>query len=228
MFNSNPKGEVVLAFFSPAMRAILAVLCLYLPLFPFENGDIQSWNDISFRLQRSKLTCFISEQGKWGGNISDFFSHRADMGLRYKVGQSAELSLNFKQVHNKEGGMWQKNAVPYGGLFWEFLPDWAEIQNRQLLELWIMEGTTQYVRYRNRMKIYPRFGGPVGRLQPYIAEELFWYFDDRDLGNLRSYIGISFRLVGGELGVYYCLHQKSTAGRWHNFHVIGTSLYFEI
>jgi hypothetical protein len=52
----------------------------------FENGDFQSWNNMTISKETNGASeIYISEMMKWGGNASDLFLHRMDLGIKYEI-----------------------------------------------------------------------------------------------------------------------------------------------
>jgi hypothetical protein len=212
------------------MKRYLAILLLIgLPycILGFDNNDTQVWSGTTIELIQDNFYYYLSEQVKWGGEISDLYLHRTDGGVGYEVSSSVSASLNYKLVNIEKNSIWESYNVPYLNLNFSKELNSLEVSSRSRFEYWDSSNQTDYWRYRNRIKVEPLWISKDFPLSTYIAEEIFVKFNNEKITTLRTYLGVDWELFDQvEIGLFYCLQQSDGGNTWKNSHAFCSSVKF--
>ncbi len=200
-------------------------------LFSIEAGartDFQYWNinEIEWKA-RENWSLSVSEELRFGGNVSRLYSHRTDIGLKYSgITDWLDIKAGYRQVFDRVGNRWKYENVPhFDGTLGMGLGGF-KFSTRNRIEYRNREDRRNDWRYRNRLTAKRPFFFGTFEFAPYISDEI--YLDCSKVGRIlrnRLSAGTEVKLLRYLVcDVYYM--RQSTRGRsgWVDINVIGTKL----
>lgn len=97
-------------------------------------------------------------------------------------------------------------------------------KDRSRLEYRIKEDDDNSWRYRNKLSVDLPFKWTKLNIQPYIADEIFYNFDENTLNRNRAYAGFKILFLENLRGEIYYMHQSTKSSEWKGCNILGTSL----
>lgn len=186
----------------------------------------ESWEYFSqykVSLKTGKKTAVVLKpELRFEDNMSHFYYQHAELGLDYKLNPRITLGIYYRPIKKLSGEKWQREDRPHlnVSLKWEKL----DMSNR--LEYRIKESDT-YFKYRNRV----RFNFPevtFFQIKPYIADEIFYDFEESSLNKNRIYFGaninVSQKIKGG---LFYIYESSLDGGSRQGVNIAGTSVGYK-
>lgn len=211
------------------LSIVLSVVFFCLDLFAFDDEDWQWWNTetISVKL-KDEWNVNIEEEFRYGDDMSNFYYNHTDIGATYSgLADWFDLGINYRHIYEEKSSKWKKEHRPHinGTLKWK-LQDFS-FSNRGRLEYREREDAEEVWQYRNKISAKPPISLTKYKVQPYIADELFFDSDSKELNRNRIYSGVSFNIFKGLKGEMYYMLQRSkssSTGKWSDYNVLGTKL----
>jgi hypothetical protein len=194
----------------------------------FGAGDRQYWNLTQIQKTLSpSWKIFAAEELRWGGNATEFYFHRPEIGVVLRTSAVVSFSLCIKQLHTRESGEWKRARVPHANIQFYFNWHGLSVVNRNRMEYMDYESSQDFWRYRGLVFVYLPYRLPWLKSQPYVGDEAFRHFNGDGLKTNRIYAGLSTGIgTRIRLDTYYFLHQIRSTNRWSVQHVFGTSMTF--
>ena len=195
--------------------------------YAFDNGDFQYWcsGKVSAELS-TNWKCDLEEELRFGDNARDFYFRHTDLGFTYSgIASWLDIGIHYRHINVEEREKWKTekrphlNAILKGKLF-----D-VSLNNRGRFEYRNREDSENYWRYRNKFTVKFPFKFTKYHIQPYIADEIFYDFNQNSLNGNRFYSGINIELVKHlKAEVYYLWLIGKKDDKWIDLHVFGTKL----
>jgi len=102
-----------------------------------------------------------------------------------------------------------------------------DVSDRSRFEYRARETSKDIWRYRNKLSIKLPFELAGLKLQPYLADEVFFDMNDKGYNKNRLYSGVSFKLCKNTTGdIYHVWQTKRSGGEWRDISALGTKLVF--
>jgi len=207
----------------------VAAVCLFFSDgHAYENGDVQYWNMTQVQKQlTSAWKLLLNYEARWGGNASELYFHRPEVGLAYQVSDRITLSVNYKYLNSKESGAWKGASVPHVNAILNF--KWAGLafMNRHRMEYMGYEDTPHFWRYRGIVYAYLPVYLPFVKSQPYVGDEVIYHMNADRLKYHRIYVGLTTKIGAAiKFDAYYLYHQIRSNDSWSINHIFGSGLTF--
>ena len=196
-------------------------------IFAFDDGDFQYWHNtaLSWKIDDNyKLN--LEEESRFGDNAKDFYYQHYDIGITYSgICKWLELSANYRHIYQEKNNDWLQENVPHlnASVKWELFD--VSFNNRARFEYKNRENAEDYFRYRNKFTVKPPLKFTRFKIQPYIADEVFYDFNVERANANRLYCGISADLSKIiKLDLYYLWVSSEKNHDWDDTNVLGTNL----
>ncbi len=192
--------------------------------FAFDDASWEYWSTtaISGKINE-QWKVQIAEEYKFGDDFKEYYYHHTDLGFVYACKKWLSLSVNYRQIFNKDGKIWEEENRPHinGTVKWEALG--LKFSDRSRLELRLRPDKDDTLRYRNKLTLKADREG----IQPYLANEIFIDFDRGDLYRDRIYLGLKNKLWGfAQSDFAYFWQNTKSSGSWSDIHGLYTNLKF--
>ena len=206
--------------------SIFLGLSVALPVFAFEDGDLQLWNTNSIKTKLNKsLKIKVEEELRFGDNISELYYTHTDGGLTYGVNDNLDLGINYRQVFVKIKGEWKEEYRPHANATLKWVGQDLKFSDRSRLEFRMPEGEDDRWRYRNKLSVKFPWKWTDLDIQPYVADEVFIDFDGEKLNRNRLYAGFQMKLIEHlKADIFYLWQASEKSDKWTSYNVIGIKL----
>lgn len=195
--------------------------------FAFDDGDFQFWNSesLSWKVDEN-YNLGLEEEFRYGDNASNFYYQHSDLSLTYSgFADWLDTTVGYRQIFEEKNSDWKQENRPHLGATASWM--WGELalSNRARIEYRNREDAENLWQYRNKLTIKLPVKFTSYEIQPYIADEIFYDFDEETLGRNRAYVGFSLKLLKNLKAEIYYLLQSSEKGKdWTEYNVLGTKL----
>ncbi len=185
------------------------------PIVMVEKGVARQWS------------VTVNDEMRFGDNGTDFYFNRFDTGILYRGASRFDLAAGYKQVYKKSAGHWLRSHVPMVDL-------WVYGRSRPVQATWQMkweyqmpEGCDAYLINRHKLTLASGRKFTARQIQPFVAAELFYDFQKRDISTRRLSIGFFLQPLNLQLRLapQYLLNQMRNGSGWQTFHVL--LIYFK-
>jgi len=205
--------------------ALISEVCL-----AFDDGDFQYWSKtgVSFDINKDWRFTF-EEEFKLGDDAERLYCYSSDFGFVYKsFADWIDLGFNFKQEFAKDNnGRWRQENRPHFNITFKGRLLDLDLSNRSRFEYRDRENKKDLWRYRNKVTVKLPVELTKFKIQPYLADEVFFNFDKVGYSRNRFYSGASFTLSKNiKGGIFYLWQASKSGGAWKDTHVLGTDLKF--
>lgn len=211
-----------------------AVLCLACAIpaisyasHPPDNKEWQYWNEFVFAHEFSeRWNMEISLEQNLFNDFRDFDLYNVQVRPFYEIGPIA-FGLEYRYEREREDGQWATEHR-YAAIL-VLKQEWADWRFKLTTtpEFRDVEGDDNW-RWREKIKIAKPVR--IGRTEvtPWMSEEVFYSFDDEEIGQNRVAVGITKDLFWGIEGTLFYLNRtdKEDDG-WLSTHVLGTEFALE-
>jgi len=207
-------------------------LLLFLPLTLFaavnSNGDRQIWNRDGLTIRLSPKSAFYGElEFRYGDDASKLYYKHVHTQLDWSFNPWITLSPGVRRVWYLVDNKWKHETDPLVILNLTFLKssrfviddrNWVQFRNLPSS----LGGKTRTL-YRNRFRLL----FPLGRLSPYVFDELF-YQETRGVFENRATIGTFLRRTERAFFDFFFTYRslKRQNDLWVTNYVFGLSAYF--
>lgn len=209
---------------------ILAVLSAGNTCFGFDDEGFQYWSTTKASLDLDKdWKLGYEEEFRIGDDGGNLYYHHSDLGLVYKgLSRSIDLGVNYRQIQEKDGkDKWRPEYRPHFNVTLKNKLFGLDVSDRSRFEHRARETSKDIWRYRNKLSIELPFEFAALKLQPYLADEVFFDMNDKGYNTNRLYSGVSFELSKNTTGdIYHLWQTKRSGGGWQDISVLGTKLVF--
>jgi len=214
--------------FNRLIQIFVIVLCLVNARLTYANGDddLQSWISFTWEGHFQKATSFyVSEQIKFGQDISQLYLHRPDVGLMHEFGNRFEVRACYKHVYILKNGLWELMRVPHFDalISWNWLG--IDFENRNKFEYRMVADDQVKPRYRFRLKLTPNIKITSLAAEPYFYHEFFYDRKSKVTIFTRTAAGLDIDLSRFmSLKLFYLFQRYNPLLHRHNYHVLGTEI----
>ncbi len=201
-------------------------------IFAFDKGDFQYWSNAGASVDiNNDWKATFEEEFRIGDNISRLYYHHSDVGFVYSgLADWLDLGFNYKQVYEKDTGgfgKWREEHRPHFNVTVKGKLFGLDVSDRSRIEYRDLENTKDYWRYRNKATVKLPFRLTFLKLQPYLADEVFFSSNGKGFDRNRFYSGLTLPLLKGVSGDIYYMFQSSKSGsELKDINVLGTALRF--
>jgi hypothetical protein len=206
----------------------------------YDDNDGQLWLKAA---ASGKLDCgakvSVSEEMKFGDGMSELYDVETGVGVGVSLTDFMSLSLAWKEVLERkvdsadwadDFAAWRVENRPYITMKFYIEPEGWKLEERIRGEYRMKDGSDNYVRLRNRIKIKTPWKMTQYKIRPWTAWELNWE-DKSSLSGSdkfdrhRVYAGLGAKVSDHlDCGTYYCCQFDKKSDSWRKYHVWGISL----
>jgi hypothetical protein len=167
----------------------------------------------------------VKPESRYNDDFSTHYYTHIDIGLDWKVKDWFILSPYYRHVNEKKEGDWKVEYRPHLNATFEWKLLGLSFGDRNRLEYCAKEDKG-FFRYRNKLTVkLPKFTRL--EIQPYVAEEPFYDFDENEMNKNRAYAGVDFKAVKNlKAGLHYIFESRKKSGKWTDANVLGTTLEY--
>jgi hypothetical protein len=208
---------------------MLPVLFFCEDAFGFDDEDWQYWNteSISYKIS-DDWNIGLEEEFRYGDDMSNFYYNHTDIGAIYSgMARWFDLGFNYRHIYEEESSDWKKEHRPHVNGTIKYRLKNFSFSNRGRFEFREREDADEAWQYRNKISVKTPTGFTRYKIKPYLADELFFDSDSKELNRNRFYSGFSFQIFNNLRPEIYCLLQRSKAsstGKWSDYNIVGTKL----
>ena len=218
IFLRNTRSIIVLS---------LLILICSSDSFAFDDGDFQYWNSESLSVEINKdWKINLEEEWRFGDNAGNFYYQHSDLGLTYSgFAKWFDLGMNYRHIFEEESSKWRLENRPHLNVTFKWdLFDFS-FNNRGRFEYRNREDAEDYWRYRNKFTIKLPFKLTTFEIQPYIADEIYYDFDQDSFNRNRLYGGFNFKLFKYlKADIFYLWQSSEENDKWRDLNILGTKL----
>ena len=191
----------------------------------FDNGDFQFWNTDSVEVGLGeKFNVKLEEEFRFGDSAGTFYYNHTDLGLNYLFNDYLEFGVNYRQIFQKKNKDWDPQYEPHVNGTIKF--NWNDFvfKTRSRFAYQIKESADNIWIYRNKFSLDLPYKWTPLKIQPFIADEIFYDFDVNEMNKNRAYIGFKLAFTSNLKGEVYYMHQSSKGSKWQEANILGTSI----
>ncbi len=149
----------------------------------------------------------------------------ADIGIKYKVNPHLSLSLNFREVFEQKNP-WVSEHRPHATVATKFKAGGLAVSARSRIEYRI-KTDKEVFRNRDMVTIKLRKSFSPLKLVPYIADEIFYDFEHKELNRNRAYVGITIKSIPYLNPTIYLMQQSDYKNeQWNSILILGFKFNF--
>jgi hypothetical protein len=205
--------------------AVLGFLCCSQITHAADDWEYWSQYEIVGSIAKN-LDFRVKPELRYNNDFNDLYYMHFEMGVDWKVSKWLVLGPYYRHVNEKKRGDWTVEFRPHlnATFIWAY---WGiDLSDRNRLEYRGRE-ETQSFRYRNRLMAklpkYTQF-----RIQPYVAEEPFYDFEENRWNKNRAYVGVEFPVVKTlKGGLFFIYESRLKNDKWTSASILGTSLSYK-
>ena len=208
------------------MKYNLALIFLLNTLLLADNpAGIHLWHAEKFNRKISDKLSIALEQDL--RSESSLYYVHSDFGFKYKIGTRWAFNINFREVFENKKGVWVSEHRPHGTVSTNRNFGALNVSARSRIEYRIKQDKDPV--FRNRDMVTIKFGQGFTALKiiPYIADEIFYDFENKKLNRNRAYVGITIKSVPYLSPTVYLMNQSDfKENRWNSFLILGFKFNF--
>lgn len=201
------------------------ILILISPLFlSADDFDNQVWLTTNISKSLSSFAVSASYECRYGQDVSEIVLDRQTITLFKKLSPHWAVDGSFKILNLYKSGNKIAWNVPYASIYYYW--NWGDLKfdNYSRLEYHLNADYDNFFRFRGKLRCKsskPLFQG----FTPYLADEIFYDFNDVRFKWNRNYFGVTTKLsaVFG-LDIFYCLQSIQAEPKWVFYNAGGISL----
>ena len=204
------------------MVTLFAILLLKSDRSVFADHDWEYWSKYAFEIAYSKKISFSLEpQFKFKENFQEFYYSKTYLGFSYKLSKSVTIKSYYAYKIKKDKTSWRAGNLLYLDPILKFNFQDIDLSNRFR---WEYEFDKKELVYRNRLKLEKKF---YRSIKPFIQEEIFYSFVDRQFKENRFSVGCSMKVLNwANFSGEYMLNSKKLNSSWQDVNVLVTQLSF--
>lgn len=195
----------------PLISFFLVFLLALLPTPPAfcekedEHWEFRSAEAVEFDLSK-KLKASLEQEQRF--HQGDQYYQHSDVSLTMKTGNSFSAGAGYRQVLSRKGTTQVTERRPHITCTYFTTGPGIKFENRARMEFRnFSDGSDDYSRFRNRMKLSQNFPGRTVDIEPYLAYELFADLGGKDIHEInkkRIYVGLQGKMKNNlSLDLYY-------------------------
>lgn len=223
--NSRSGNKERFVISTLAVNLFLIILLSSYHCYAFDDGDFQYWNTESIEVTLDKdWKIKVAEEFRFGDNAGAFYYNHTDAGISYLLNEYFGLTVNYRQIFQKKNNKWNPEYRPHINGTVKAKRNDLVFKDRNRLEYRIIEGDGNSWRYRNKLSVDLPFKWTKLNIQPYIADEIFYNFDENRLSRNRVCAGFKMHFLKNLKGEIYYMYQSTKSSEWNGYNILGTRL----
>jgi hypothetical protein len=204
---------------------LLLIFLLNAVLFAGDSKNIHFWQATKFNKTLSDKFAMTLEQDL-RTESSLFYAH-SDIGFKYKINTKFTLNINFREVFEKKDGVWVSEHRPHGTISTKMKLGNFNISARSRIEYRLKQNKDAIFRNRDMITLKSGREFTSFKLIPYIADEIFYDFEKKELNRNRAYIGFSIKSFQSFTPTVYLMKQSNyKENAWSSFIAMGMKINF--
>ena len=196
-----------------------------------EAGDNQAW--IRFWVLgniNDRVGVKLAREDRYRDSAAEkYYYGYTDISVPVKLDDQWTLAPAVRVIRTLRGGEWKDDLMPHLTLFNKTTVGPVLLKNRmRLVRTDKEDSNVDPVQYRHRLDIVSANGWSSWKFKPYVADEVFYDFTDRDLNQNRAYAGLLFSPVHKvSFDLYVMREDTKKENEWHDILVFGLITGFE-
>lgn len=190
-----------------------------------EAGDNQAWMQIWVSGQLTDTVGIkLTRENRYRDTDEDkYFYGYTDIALPVKLNKNWSLTPAVRLITTLRGGEWRDDLMPHISLNNKTTLGPVTMKNRMRLVKMDKEATdADPIQYRHRIDLMPAKSWTDWKLMPYVAEEVFYDFDEYQVNKFRTYAGMTFAPVKKvSMDLYVMREDTKKLGDWNDVLVFG-------
>ena len=136
------------------------------------------------------------------------------------------LGFNYRGINEKTSNGWKYEHRPHLNVTLKAKYKGAALSNNSRFEFRMRKSAEDKLRYRNKAMIKFPWKWSKWKIQPYLADEIFFDTECVEMTRNRVYAGINAKLLKDlSLEVYYVReNNKTSSNDWNDVNVLGAKL----
>lgn len=193
-------------------------------IYAYDNHDFQVWNTDSEEWKINKVSKLTFEQEfRWGNNASDFYYQHYDQGYIYMPNEYFNFGAGLRYIKEKKVDKFRDDTQPYFVAFTYWNSANFNLSDRVRIEYHYYDYQANFWRFRNKLDIKFPWKFTWLKIQPMVADEIFFRFNGIDLNENRLYGGLAFVLIKNlkaELCYLWKTNKNTTTCTWKDTNVL--------
>ena len=209
---------------------VLMAIIFNSPCLASKSGNLEYWQaqSVSHSLSDTyKIS--IEQEFRVGRQCGSNYLHNVNVELRRSgITEWLDIGLAFKKEYEKDSsGKFREEDRPHLNFYFKGKLSDLDLSNRFRIEYRDHEIKNNVYRLRNKLGLKLPYELTPLKLQPYIADEVFFNLNSDNFNQNRLYSGFSFKPFGNMVFSFYYMYKKSKSSLgWIDTNVIGTQLKF--
>ena len=232
--DTKKKGSMKFMLSKKGIKSLCAGLLLAGLLSPAargEAGEDQAWMRFWIMQDINKTVGVkVAHEDRFRDSDEDkYYYGYTDISVPVKLNDYLTLAPAVRQIHTLRGGVWRDDLMPHLTLSSKTPLGPVVLKNRmRLVRTDKDDSDVDPVQYRHRLDVVSAEGWTSWKLKPYVADEVFYDFTDRDLNQNRAYVGLLFSPVHRlSFDLYVMREDTKKANEWNDILVFGLITRFE-
>ncbi|MDP6339259.1 MAG: DUF2490 domain-containing protein [Candidatus Marinimicrobia bacterium] len=207
------------------MTQKLVLFFIFQSLFAGSSGKIHLWHAEKFnRILSDKLAMTLEQDFR---SESSLYYVHSDIGFKYKISPNFALNINFREVFEQKDGVWISEQRPHGTISTKFKLGAFNLSARSRIEYRIKQDKDPVYRNRDMITIKSQREFTSLKLVPYIADEIFYDFEKKEINRNRAYIGFSVKSIQSFNPTIYLMQQSNyKEDQWDSILILGFKFNF--
>ncbi len=153
--------------------------------------------------------------------------YHGDIGISFPLIANIKLSVNFREVFEWKSETWKQEHRPHGTLsakmkFWIL-----GISARSRFEYRMKQDNDPVFRNRDMVTVNLGREFTLLKLVPYMADEIFYDFEESELNRNRFYVGVEINSISFmKVKIYHLIQDDWKNNGWEQTYVIGMKFSF--
>jgi hypothetical protein len=194
--------------------------------YAYDDGDFQVWHNENqeFKINKNAKILF-EEEFRFGDDAREFYYHHYDISFIYLFTKFFEFGGGFRQIYEKKSGKFKEENSPFVKAILKYSLFGFDLDDGNRFEYRNFDYSPDLWRYRNKLTV--KFPWELTKLEirPYLANEIFFDFEDATLSRNRFYSGLGFKIFKSVTGeIYYLLQTTKGIDTWTDANVLGTKI----
>ena len=211
------RNMVRIFFLNLVSLLVLAQFC--------RASDWEYWSHYEVKVPvRERIDFQVKPEIRFKENMTHLHLGLSDFGLDWKLKDWLIVAPYYRYLQYEKNEEWKIEHRPHLNLTFVWKALTLKFSDRSRLVYRIKEGKNSF-RFRNKFTVkFPKL--TEFKIQPYLADEIFYDFEVNELNKNRVYVGLSFGLIKNLQGSLYYILQSSKKTDWENINVLGTTLKY--
>jgi len=153
--------------------------------------------------------------------------YHGDIGISFPLTANFNLSVNFREVFEYKNDIWNQEHRPHGTISTKMKKWILGISARSRFEYRMKQDKDAVIRNRDMVTVkFDRAFTPL-KLVPYMADEIFYDFENSELNRNRFYVGTDIKSIPFVKAAIYFLQQSDLSNdEWESSNIVGMKFSF--